>query len=549
MRRKAAAKFADPSEWLFADEALQQATAEPVAAHRARRLAGAAVHDATCSIGTELAALRNSAAYVVGSDIDPVRLAMAAHNVADVDLCRADALRPVTRDTVVLVDPSRRSGGRRRFDPRDYTPALDALLDVYRSRDLVVKCAPGIDFDEVSRLGFRGEIEVTSLAGSVREACLWSAGLAGGWSDPPSDDAGHRRRRSPTPIQTTAPWRLPAGGSSIPTARWCAQVWCGTTRTRHGLWQLDPDIAYLSGDRLPENVRGFEVLEELNYSERRLRQALSARRRRCRRDPGSRCRCRPRCVAGATAASRIATGLGRHRPHRIRGGKPGNGIHLSSLTVVFSAPRVGGFFSASRVRGETPRRLAVMRRCRSRCRLSRTSDDAHSQGGCDSRGRCTGLLYRHIDGCRRSRRAPTSAVRSGPTGSAPSMPPNSTYTLNFSFPNDYPDQAALTGYLTQARDGFVNVADNPDAYNLPYELDAKGAGYSSGSPTRRHSERGLHDVAERRRRAPADVLPVLQLGCGQEGADHIRHPVQAGHQAARRDLPGRRAGTCRSSRA
>ena len=60
---------------------------------------------------------------------------------------------------------------------------------------------------------------------------------------------------------------------------------------------------------------------------------------------------------------------------------------------------------------------------------------------------------------------------------------NSTYTLNFSFPNDYPDQAALTGYLTQARDGFINVADNPDAYNLPYELDAKGAGYSSGSPT------------------------------------------------------------------
>ena len=276
LRRKAAAKFADPSEWLFADEALQQATAGPVAAHRARRLAGAAVHDATCSIGTELAALRNSAAYVVGSDIDPVRLAMAAHNVANVDLCRADALRPVTRDTVVLVDPSRRSGGRRRFDPRDYTPALDALLDVYRSRDLVVKCAPGIDFDEVSRLGFRGEIEVTSLAGSVREACLWSAGLAGngvtrratmldtgeGVSDTDPDDC---------PVAPAGRWIVDPDG---------AVMRAGLVRhygTRHGLWQLDPDIAYLSGDRLPENVRGFEVLEELNYSERRLRQALSAR--------------------------------------------------------------------------------------------------------------------------------------------------------------------------------------------------------------------------------------------------------------------------------
>ena len=154
LRRRAAAKFDDPSDWLFTDDALQQATAQPVAEHRARRLAGATVHDVTCSVGTELAALRNSAGLVVGSDIDPVRLAMARHNVGDVPLCRADALRPVTRDAVVLADPARRQAGRRRFDPRDYTPPLDRLLDVYRDRDLVVKCAPGIDFAELDRLGF-----------------------------------------------------------------------------------------------------------------------------------------------------------------------------------------------------------------------------------------------------------------------------------------------------------------------------------------------------------------------------------------------------------
>ncbi|HEX2286544.1 MAG TPA: class I SAM-dependent methyltransferase, partial [Mycobacterium sp.] len=177
LRRKAAAKLSHAEDWLYTDEALQQATAEPVAVHRARRLTGARVHDATCSIGAELAALRKCADVVVGSDIDPVRLAMARHNVPDVDLCRADALRPVTRDAVVVLDPARRSGGRRRFDPRDYTPPLDVLLDVYRSRYIAVKSAPGIDFEAVSRLGFAGEIEVTSLGGSVREACLWSSGL------------------------------------------------------------------------------------------------------------------------------------------------------------------------------------------------------------------------------------------------------------------------------------------------------------------------------------------------------------------------------------
>ena len=52
------------------------------------------------------------------------------------------------------------------------------IVEVYRDRDLIVKCAPGIDFAELERLGFSGEIEVTSLDGSVREACLWSSGLA-----------------------------------------------------------------------------------------------------------------------------------------------------------------------------------------------------------------------------------------------------------------------------------------------------------------------------------------------------------------------------------
>ena len=114
MRRRAAAKLAglaDVSRWLFTDEALQQATAAPVARHRARRLAGAVVHDATCSVGTELAALRATAAELVGSDLDAVRLAMARHNVPDVALCRADALHPISRDAVVLLDARRSLSG------------------------------------------------------------------------------------------------------------------------------------------------------------------------------------------------------------------------------------------------------------------------------------------------------------------------------------------------------------------------------------------------------------------------------------------------------
>nr|WP_018600899.1 hypothetical protein [Mycobacterium sp. 155] len=276
LRRRAVAKFDDPARWLFTDEALQQATAAPVTAHRAHRLAGARVHDATCSIGSELVALQNSAADLVGSDIDPVRLAMAAHNVPGVALCRADALRPITRDAVAILDPARRAGGRRRFDPRAYTPALDALLDIYRGRDTVVKCAPGIDFDELARMGFEGEIEVTSVGGGVREACLWSPGLAG---------TGVRRRATLLDRDEQITDAEPDDCAVAPAGRWIidpdgAVVRAGLVRhyaVRHGLWQLDPDIAYLSGDELPVGLRGFEVLEQLGYHERRLREVLAAR--------------------------------------------------------------------------------------------------------------------------------------------------------------------------------------------------------------------------------------------------------------------------------
>lgn len=283
LRRRAADKLAGIAEelpgWLFTDAALQQATSAAVARYRARRLGRVSVHDATCSIGTELAALLPVARDLLGSDVDEVRLAMARHNLAGrVPLCRADALRPVSRDAVVLLDPSRRAGGRRRFDPRTYLPPLDQLIDTYRERAIVIKCAPGIDFDAVRRLGFPGEIEVTSVAGSVREACLWSGALA---------QPGVQRRATLLTDGLTDGETLtdldPADCAAGAPGRWIidpdgAVVRAGLVRhyaTRHGLWQLDPDIAYLTGDALPAGIRGLEVIEEIPLRESVLRQRLS----------------------------------------------------------------------------------------------------------------------------------------------------------------------------------------------------------------------------------------------------------------------------------
>ncbi|MFI8973057.1 class I SAM-dependent methyltransferase [Nocardia asteroides] len=314
LRRKAAAKLPAATGWLFTDDALQQATPALVARHRAARLAGRAVHDVTCSIGAELAELSSVCPGVIGSDLDDVRLAMAAHNLGvvpmratafdsgqpdqaghdptaatvapadaglsprtrNVVLAKADALTPTSRDTVIIADPARRADGRRTYDPAKLQPPLPDLLAAYAGRDLAVKSAPGLDFD---RLGWAGEIEIVSLDGAVREACLWSPGLA---------EPGVTRRATvldsrggATTLTDTEPDDIP---ERVP-GEWIvdpdgAVVRAGLVRhyaAKHGLWQLDPQIAYLTGDTVPPGMRGFRIEDRFELREKTLRQELARR--------------------------------------------------------------------------------------------------------------------------------------------------------------------------------------------------------------------------------------------------------------------------------
>jgi hypothetical protein len=54
------------------------------------------------------------------------------------------------------------------------------------------------------------------------------------------------------------------------------------------------------------------------------------------------------------------------------------------------------------------------------------------------------------------------------------------YTLDFDFPAGYPDEQAVSAYLIQTRDGFVNVSEMPGSRGLPYVLDVNGTAHHSG---------------------------------------------------------------------
>lgn len=286
-----------PDEWLWTADALEQATALPVARHRAARLAavavGRVVADVTCSVGVETAVLSGALDRVVGSDLDTVRLAMARANVPGALLVRADALAPAVRPGAVLVaDPARRSAsGRRVRRPEEMTPPLDVLARSRERRfpdvrclqrdlsatDLVVSTAPGLDFALVP---WAREVELVSLDGRVREAALWSAGLVG--PDGPTRRATVLRTGGEAWELTdvdddTCPVREVGAVIVDPDG---AVVRAGLVRqfaARHGLGQLDAHLAYLTGDRAPATGRAFRVLEHGPYAEKSLRHALRRR--------------------------------------------------------------------------------------------------------------------------------------------------------------------------------------------------------------------------------------------------------------------------------
>ncbi len=273
LRRRARAKLGLIADgWLFTDEALQQATPGPVARHRASRLAGIGVHDLTCSIGADLAALA-ARGPVVGSDLDPVRVLMAWHNLRSSGLeprvLVADALTRTSRGLLGYADPARRDGTGRRITSASTVPSIADLDAAHAERPPVLRVPPGVDYDA---LGRPGEVELVSLDGAAREAVLW-----------PPELAGPDRRA--TVLVTDGPgWQVlsdePNDVGVGPVGEFLVDPDPAVVRAhlvrqyaaRHGLWQLDSHLAYLTGPSVPAGARGFRVLDQAAYRERTVAQ-------------------------------------------------------------------------------------------------------------------------------------------------------------------------------------------------------------------------------------------------------------------------------------
>jgi len=58
------------------------------------------------------------------------------------------------------------------------------------------------------------------------------------------------------------------------------------------------------------------------------------------------------------------------------------------------------------------------------------------------------------------------------------------YSVKISFPSSYPDTKSIADYISQTRDGFLNVAKSSTPRDVPYELDITSTTYESAVPPR-----------------------------------------------------------------
>lgn len=293
-RRVASRKIDGAAQWMVDGPSAQQATPGPVAKVRAQYLAQLGVErvaDVTCSVGTELAHLNAEGIQAIGADLDESRVRMAAHNVPECPVLRADALRPVINAPVVIADPARRGSSGRIHKITDLMPPLPDLVAAHHGRELAVKCAPGIDFADVA--DWAGQVDVVSVDGDVKEACVYTPGLRAVPGEGLLRRAAVLRGEVSLTLTSDLPFESDDAAAAAPAGRFIfdpdgAVVRAGLVRHLahpYGWWQLDPRIAYLTGDTLPGDgtaeeiraagVRAFEVEEEVPL--KKLKAALAAR--------------------------------------------------------------------------------------------------------------------------------------------------------------------------------------------------------------------------------------------------------------------------------
>ncbi|MFF7642225.1 methyltransferase domain-containing protein [Streptomyces canus] len=285
LRQRAGAKFGaeDAERMFFTPNGVEQSTRASVAAYRAERLRALgvmSVADLCCGIGGDAIALARAGIRVLAVDRDPLTAAAARAN-ADalglaglIDVREADVTEVDTASyDAVFVDPARRGGRGRIFDPEAYSPPLSwAVGAALKAPHAALKVAPGIPHEAVPA---QAEAEWISDGGDVKEAVLW-------FGTAPGDVRatllpGPRTllgRGLPDPEVRPVGRYLYEPDGAVVRAHLVAEV---AQEVEGGL--VDSTIAYVTSDALHATpyATAYEITDQLPFNVKKLKALLRER--------------------------------------------------------------------------------------------------------------------------------------------------------------------------------------------------------------------------------------------------------------------------------
>ncbi|MFC5906900.1 THUMP-like domain-containing protein [Streptacidiphilus monticola] len=285
LRARAGAKFGpDAGRMYFTPHGVEQSTRSAVAAWRAARMAGLGVRrvaDLCSGVGGDALALARAGIEVLAVDRDELTCAVAEANAAALGLqdritqLRADVTEvDLAGFDAVFVDPARRSGRGRIFDPEAYSPPLSWAVGAARTTPFAaLKVAPGIPHEAVPE---DAEAEWVSEQGDVKEAALWFGTEAAQPHRATLLPAGASLTGGTLPDPPSGPVRrfLFEPDGAVIRAHLVAEV-----AAELGATLIDPTIAYLTADQLRPTpwATAYEITDTLPFNLKRLKAILRER--------------------------------------------------------------------------------------------------------------------------------------------------------------------------------------------------------------------------------------------------------------------------------
>ena len=280
LRKRAEAKFGEFAQRMFfTEDALEQASRLQVAALHANRFKQAnitQVADLGCGIGAESLAFASLDLKVSAYEIDEVTSAIAAYNLAifeNVEVKNEDVTKlDLTQQEALFFDPARRNSKARLFNPQDFAPNFNWVIEQAKQKPSGIKLGPGHPHNQIPE---EAEAQWVSVEGDLVELSLWfnetkrpevkrSALLI-------TKDAKHElktnEKEEPAPTGELGQYIHEPDNAVIRSH--LINLLAEQTNTH----TIDPNIAYLSSNEKQDSpwLKSYKVIKELPFDRKQLK--------------------------------------------------------------------------------------------------------------------------------------------------------------------------------------------------------------------------------------------------------------------------------------